>query len=104
MSSTQSAPWTQGDHTVKTLKMDENLQEVIEQYIANADTTLILNYMTLVEIPHALLRLDMVKRLYMKQNLLKTLVSMSCLGNELCSLEESWSYYGSIGILHIIVG
>jgi len=53
--------------------MDEKLQEVIERCVANADATLILNYMTIVEIPHALLRLDMVKRLYMKQNLLKTL-------------------------------
>ena len=61
--------------------MDEKLQEVIERCVANADATLILNYMTIVEIPHALLRLDMVKRLYMKQNLLKTLVGMRCIGS-----------------------
>ena len=54
--------------------MDDVLQELLTKCLANADTTLILNYMHLTDIPHYLLKLDMVKRLYMKQNLLTTVV------------------------------
>ena len=53
---------------------DVLLQELLTKCAANVDTTLILNYMNLTDIPHDLLKLDMVKRLYMKQNLLTTVV------------------------------
>ena len=59
--------------TNKPIKMAA-VDKLLEKCLENLDTTLFLNYMNLAEIPHGILQLHMLERLYMKQNLLNAVV------------------------------
>ena len=51
------------------------MQSLIKKCKANCETALFLNYENLSEIPEAVLQIKILKRLYLKRNLLKSVVS-----------------------------
>lgn len=65
-------------------KMDEKLSSLLVKCKASSDTSLFLNYMNLSEMPKALFELDLLQMLYMKQNLLVSVVSYYLLSERSC--------------------